>query len=335
MSLDEKRPPLEVGPRTVPIPTHISQEAQQMMASPVQMSLSGDYPPLDDKPAWKEHIAGVNGMMKMMDQMALSLCPVEIEHKEVNGVRLTEITPPSISTAHADRVLMNIHGGAFVYGEGMIAEAVVAAYWGEINVVAVDYRVPPDHPFPANLEDTVGGYRALLEKYDPNNIAIYGTSAGGTYTTTTVLKLRELGLPLPAAAGILTPACDLSEKFQGDSTHTNEGVDSVLSGAGPEDSTGPQKLFAGDELENPLVSPIFADFGAGFCPSYFLTGTRDFLLSSTVLLHRALHGAGVPCELHVYEAMSHGFNVMPHLPEAREATLDMIRFFDHWMDRAR
>jgi epsilon-lactone hydrolase len=329
--------PLEVGPRTIPMPKHVSPEAQQYIAMPRLNLLSADkYPPPHDKAAWRRNIAEVNGMMKMMEDMVLPLCPVTVERTIMNGARVAVVTPASIAPGHQNRVLMNIHGGAFVYGEGMIVEAAVAAHLGQIKVIAVDYRVPPDHCFPANLEDTTAVYRALLERNRPGNIAIFGTSAGGTYTITTVLKLRELGLPLPAAAGILTPACDLSgNEGGGDTTFTNDGIDSALSGARPRDGAGPSALFIGNhDPKDPLISPIYGDFTKGFCPSYFLAGTRDFLLSSTVLLHRAVHRAGIKAELHVFEAMSHGFNIMAQLPEAREATQDMIRFFDECMDAA-
>lgn len=330
-------PPLEVGPRTIPMPKHVSPEAQQYIAMPRVQLLSGaKYPPVQDKEGWRKHIAEVNAMMKVMEDFILPFCPVKLERTTMNGARVTEVTPASISPRHQKRVLMNIHGGAFVYGEGMIVEAAVAAHLGQIKVVAVDYRVPPDHGFPANLEDTTAVYRALLERYRPNDIAIFGTSAGGTYTATTVLKLRELGLPLPAAAGILTPAHNLGGVDSGgDTTFTNDGIDSALSGAKPADGGGPSVLFIGDhDPKDPLISPIYADFSKGFCPSYFLAGTRDFLLSSTVLLHRAVHRAGIKAELHVFEAMSHGFNIMAQLPEAREATIDMIRFFDECMDES-
>jgi epsilon-lactone hydrolase len=327
--------PLEVGPRAIPMPTHVSPEAQQYIAMPRLNLLSADkYPAPHDKEGWRRNIAEVNGMMKMMEDMVLPLCPVTVERTTMNGARVAVVTPKSIAPRHRDRVLMNIHGGAFVYGEGMIVEAAVAAHLGEIKVIAVDYRVPPDHCFPANLEDTSAVYRALLESNRPGSIAIFGTSAGGTYTATTILKLRELNLPLPAAAGILTPGCDLSGNG-GDTTFTNDGIDSVLSGARPREGTGPSALFIGNhDPKDPLISPIYADFSKGFCPTYFLAGTRDFLLSSTVLLHRAVHRAGIKTELHVFEAMSHGFNIMAQLPEAREATLDMIRFFDEYMDAA-
>jgi epsilon-lactone hydrolase len=326
-------PPLEVGPRTIPMPKHVSPEAQQYIAMPRLNVLPANYPPLHDKEGWRKQIAEVNAVMKAMEDFVLPFCPVTVTHTTMNGARVMEVTPAIIVPRHQHRVLMNIHGGAFVFGEGMIVEAAVAAHFGQIKVVAVDYRVPPDHCFPANLEDTTSVYRALLQHYRPQDVAIFGTSAGGTYTATTVLKLRELGLPLPAAAGILTPACDLSDDF-GDTSFTNDGIDSVLSG-GPRDGGGPLALFIGNhDPKDPLISPIYADFTKGFCPSYFLAGTRDFLLSSTVLLHRAVHRAGVKAELHVFEAMSHGFNIMAQLPEAREATVDMIRFFDECMDSA-
>lgn len=329
--------PLEVGPRTIPMPKHISPEAQQFIAMPRLNLLSADkYPPVSDRETWRKHIAEVNAGMKVMEDFVLPLCSVTFEHRTMNGARVTVVSPSNIAPRHQNRVLMNIHGGAFVYGEGMTVEAAVAAHFGQIKVVAVDYRVPPEHCFPANLEDTTAVYRTLLEGYRPNSIAIFGTSAGGTYTATTVLKLRDLGLPLPAAAGVLTPACDLSGNDSGgDTTFTNEGIDSVLSGARPRDGAGPSALFIGDhDPKDPLISPIYADFTKGFCPTYFLSGTRDFLLSSTVLLHRAMHRAGVKSELHVFEAMSHGFNIMAQLPEARDATIDMIRFFDECMEKA-
>jgi len=327
--------PRHVGPRTIPVPSHVSPEAQAYISLSPPPLLSGENPPLHDKEGWRQRIASVNGVMKMMEEMILPLCPVTINRMTMNGVRVAEVIPANISDKHKNRALMNIHGGAFVFGEGLIMEAAVAAHLGQIKVYAVDYRVPPDHCFPDNLEDTTAAYRALLERHNPAELAIFGTSAGGTYSATTVLKLRELGLPLPAAVGILTPLSDLCPDTAGDSTYTNDGIDCVLSGSRPQPDGGPVLLFLnGQNPKNPLVSPLYADFRKGFCPAYFLSGTRDLLLSPTVLLHRAVHRAGHKAELHVFEGMSHAFNIMVQLPEAREATLDMVRFFDECMDEA-
>ena len=126
--------PLEVGPRTIPMPTHISPEAQQYIAMPRLNLLSVDkYPDPRDKEGWRRNIAEVNGMMKMMEDMVLPLCPVTTERTTMNGARVAVVTPKSIAPRHQNRVLMNIHGGAFVYGEGMIVEAAVAAHVGQID----------------------------------------------------------------------------------------------------------------------------------------------------------------------------------------------------------
>src|SRR5215469_4205984 len=181
--------PLEVGPRTIPMPKHVSPEAKEHIAMPrVNLLEPSKFPPLNDKEGWRKHIAEVNGMMKMMEDMVLPLCPVSVERITMNGARVAMVTPQTIAPRHQNRLLMNIHGGAFVYGEGSIMEAAVAAHVGQINVVPLDYRVAPDHCFPANLEDTTAVYRALLEKNRPANLAIFVTSAGGTITMTTILK---------------------------------------------------------------------------------------------------------------------------------------------------
>jgi epsilon-lactone hydrolase len=330
-------PPLQVGPRSIPVPVHASPEAQAYIGMPHPTLMSGiSYPPIADKQAWREHIAVMNSRLQMIEDAVLSTCPVSVTWTELGGARVAEVVPQTISQKHLDRALMNIHGGAYVYGAGSLMEAAVVAHLGQIKVYAVDYRVPPDHCFPANLEDTTAVYRALLQSYPASRLAIYGTSAGGTYAATTILKLRQLGLPLPAAAGMLTPGADLSSfENGGDSCFTNEGLDSLVSGSRQDPTTGPLLLFIdGHDPKDPLISPLYGDYARGFCPTYFLTGTRDYLLSATALMHRAVHRAGHKTELHVFEGMSHAFHLMIQLPEAHEATLDMVRFFDTCMDEA-
>jgi len=317
-------PPLQFGPVTVPVPNSVSDDARRFLSAP-RSATSDQRPPVADKEGWRAYIAASNARIGQMEEMIVSACAVDVERTTINGARAAIVRPKNPDPRFDGRVLMNIHGGAYILCEGMIMEAAVLANAGA-TVVAVDYRVAPDHPFPANIEDSAAVYRGLLDRYAPEQIAIYGTSAGGTFSLTTSLYLRQLGLPLPGALGILTPQHDLSGTT-GDSFFAFDGLDLALSGSRP-GALDMANLFAGGhDLADPLISPIFGDY-AGFPPTYFLSGTRDMLLSATTLLHRRLHNAGVHTELHVFEAMPHGFNVQVKLPEAQESIRDLLRFFD-------
>ena len=169
--------------------------------------------------------------------------------------------------------------------------------------------------------DTIGVYRELLESYEAKDIAIFGTSAGGGLTAAVTLAARDAGLPLPAAVIMHTAWTDLSKT--GDSYFTNDRVDPTIptyDGA----LEAAANLYAGDAgLKHPLVSPVYADYQPGFPPALLSTGTRDLLLSSTVRLHRVLRRAGIPAELHVFDAMWHGLDRMP---EAQELQAEVLAF---------
>jgi len=324
---------VEIGARRVPLSPFISEEARQaLMAPPLKLLDRDSQPALDDIEGWRDYISRDNAVMQALEQQALPMLDVSIERTRLNGTRVAWVRPNTPSPAFAGKILMNIHGGGFILGEGSVFEAAVVAHLGGVDVLAVDYRVPPEHRYPASLEDSLAAYQALLASHGASNIAVFGTSAGGTLAVTTILKARDLGLSLPAAAGICTPLIELSDRwgYAGDTAITNDGLD-VLSGvfAGEEGSGGGfLALFRGGASPtDPLLSPIYADFSKGFCPSFLLSGTRDMLLSSTVLTHRAIHRAGAPTELHVFESMQHGFHLNIQLPEAREALHDMLRFF--------
>ena len=190
-----------------------------------------------------------------------------------------------------------------------------------VRMWAVDYRMPPDHPYPASLDDCVTIYRSLLRNHRPEEIIVGGASAGGNLAAALILRARDEGLPLPAAAVLLTPEVDLTES--GDSFRTNLGVDNVL---GSLMSTN--LLYAsGHDLAHPYLSPLFGDFTEGFPPTFLATGTRDLFLSNTVRMHRSLRAAGVPAELHVLEAAPHG-GFFGTSPEDRELVQEARRFVD-------
>jgi acetyl esterase/lipase len=192
-----------------------------------------------------------------------------------------------------------------------------------VRVWSVDYRMPPDHPYPTPLDDCVAAYRALLRERSAHEIAVGGSSAGGNLAAALILRARDEGLPLPASVVLATPELDLTES--GDSFRTNLGVDSVLGSLMPVN-----RLYAaGHDLAHPYLSPLFGDFSKGFAPTLLSAGTRDLFLSNAVRMHRALREAGVEAELHVQEAAPHGG--FGGAPEDQALDREVRRFVQaHW-----
>jgi pimeloyl-ACP methyl ester carboxylesterase len=151
---------------------------------------------------------------------------VRIEQRVIGGVQTFEVTPEGpIAPENRSRVLINLHGGAYIVngGQDAVLEAIPVAHLLGIRVIAVDYRMPPADPFPAALDDAVVVYRSVIETADPRTVGVYGTSAGGGLTAALLLKLRAIQLPLPGAVGLLAPWSDLTQT--GDSYFTNAEID--------------------------------------------------------------------------------------------------------------
>jgi len=238
----------------------------------------------------------------------------------VDAVHVYEITPHGALHGDDAPVLLDIHGGALVGGGGEACRLMssINAQRSGLRTWSVDYRMPPDHPYPTPLEDCVAVYRALLDHMDPACVVVSGASAGGNLASATLLRARDAGFPMPAGLVLLSPEVDLTES--GDTFATNVGVDYVLL-----DGLGATiALYAGEhDLTDPLLSPLFGDL-TGFPPTFLQSGTRDLFLSNTVRMHRRLRGAGVDAELHVWEAMPHGgfFGA----PEDAEIAVELCRF---------
>jgi acetyl esterase/lipase len=256
--------------------------------------------------------------------MALDAHPAQISSHKLATTDIYELVPQSCSEKNEGRAIFYVHGGAYIVGGGIAAAhmALPLASQAQMRVFCVDYRMPPDHPFPAGLDDTIEAYRWLLGRYKPANIAVYGVSAGGGLAASFVLKARDLGLPMPGACVLGTPELDLTES--GDSFETNNTIDVVLK----KRLTNSILLYAGGhDLKDPYLSALFGDFSKGYPPTILTSGTRDLFLSNTVRMHRALRQAGLDAELHVFEAMPHG-GFFGLAPEDRELIGEQIRFMD-------
>src|SRR5262245_13509529 len=319
------RVPLQVPARTIPVPTTVSPEAQAILGMGARAALP--YPALDDVEGWHELIASTDAMVLAMFSQAGLTSPegCKVEDRSVEGVRVFAVAPIDLDPSDR-RVYLDIHGGAFIVGGGEVCRAIatMAARKVGMRLWSVDYRMPPDHRYPAAVEDCLVVYRALLEQRRPEEIVIGGTSAGRNLTAALILRARDEGLPLPAAAVLLTPALDLTQA--GDSFRTNLGVDTVITTSDP----GAFLLYAGGcDLKTPYLSPLFGDFSKGFPPTILASGTRDVLLSDTVRMHPALRAAGVAAERHVLEAAPHGF-FRGRTPEDRDLDREVRRFIDDY-----
>jgi acetyl esterase/lipase len=314
-------------PRVIGVPKTISPEAQQFLARlSAHMGTNAptlpEPPPLTDKAAWKAYVAGTEKMLAPLTERNLARAKAKVAETRIADADVWVGTPDVMR--HADRALIFIHGGAWTNGGGLGVKgfgAAMATDYG-FTTFGVDYRMVPDFPYPAALDDCVAVYREVIKTYDPKKVAILGVSSGGTLCGSSILKIRDIGLPIPGAAVLLTPVVDLSQTS--DTWSTNMGIDPIVT----RHTYGQQALYTGGhDIKDPYLSPLFGDFTKGFPPTFLQSGTRDILLSDTVLMHQALLKAGIEAELHVWEAMPHaGFG--GDTPEDREVQARCARFLD-------
>ncbi|MGY4857364.1 alpha/beta hydrolase [Cryobacterium sp. AP23] len=305
--------------RKFPIPTTISAQAQAALAAP--SAPAPVYPPLDDTEGWLTMIAETDSFITSF--LGGVEFPVTSDKKNVSGVPVYEIRSHEVPADQASPILLEIHGGGLMTGGGdatRLLGSYNAAIFG-MTVWAVDYRMPPLHPYPAALDDCMTVYRELLEAHRPEDIFVGGGSAGGNLAAALLLRAKDEGLPMPAALLLRTPEIDLTES--GDSFVTLDGVNDGLRSLMPVNL-----LYAGGhDLTHPYLSPLFGDF-TGFPPTFVQGGTRDLYLSNSILIHRKLRAAGVEAELHVFEAMPHqGFGGSP---EDQDMAAEMRRFLDKY-----
>lgn len=317
---------LRVPERQVPVPKHLSPQAQAFLSLP-RPAGGASMPALDDREGWRKHVAASNEIIQQMYLARSPTAPCEVNELTVGSARAFEIIPQGVQPGDR-RVYLDIHGGALIMGEGDICKAMGmgTANRAGARVIAVDYRMPPDHPFPAGLDDCLAFYRALLEKHSPPEIVVGGASAGGNLVAAMLLKARDEGLPMPAGCVLLSPEVDLTES--GDTFQTNAGIDGMGS------LMQANLLYAaGADLTDPYISPLFGDFTKGFARTLLTAGTRDVFLSNAVRMHRKLRAAGIPAELHVLEAAAHGA-FAGSSPEEAELDAEVRRFCeDCWAGR--
>lgn len=323
--------PRIVPGRNIPVPDSVSAELSQAIAMPYRNSEWLLNPP--DAAGWKSAIADLAAQSIPAIEEIVERLGVQVDAETIGGVPAFVVTPPNVPAANANRLLVNTHGGAYLFNPGrasLLEPAVIAATCG-IRVIEVDYRMPPDHPHPAASDDAMAVWKAALTMAPPANIGISGGSAGGGLALSTVLRAKRDGVTPPAAVAVQTPWCDLGPV--GDSLKVHEWVDNVLVTYDAVASRG-ARLYAGDaDIADPLLSPLRGDV-SGFPPTMLVSGTRDLILSQTVLMHRKLRRAGVDAELHLVEGASHfTYFIEPFAPESQDVFAEMARFWDSHLGR--
>ena len=257
---------------------------------------------------------------------------VTVSEHQLAGVPVFTLTPQKIDKTKSDKVIYYIHGGGYILGHGVgqISEALPLAADHGYRVVSVDYRMAPEYPFPAAIDDAFTVYRELVKTYGAQNIAVYGTSTGGAMTLILALQAAQAKLAQPTALISGTPWADINEI--GDTYVTNEKVDNILTTYDALIRYAATVYANGHDLKDPLISPVYAKAEdlKQFPATLLISGTRDLFLSNTVRMHKRLLMENVHAELVVYEAMSHAqYYLNPQAPE----TADHYRILDQFLSR--
>jgi acetyl esterase/lipase len=307
--------------RVVPVPDTLSPEARKEVAAGM--------PDTSNPESLAQRRAMASAWQVNGGEQMRKTYPVNISEDKIAGVPVRVVTPLTIAPGRKDRVLINLHGGGFNADWGSEIETIPVANLTQTKVIAVLYSLSPEHPFPAALNESVAVYKELLKSYKPQNIGIYGTSAGAILTGEVAAELRKESLPLPGALGIFSGSGDFSKIGDSRAIYALRGLSGELSPP----SGKPDTSYTGTTpLADPILSPIYSDL-KGFPPTLFLTSGRDLLLSNTVTFHRAFINAGVNAQLVVFDGLWHAYWNEWNLPESKEAHHMMADFFDQNLGR--
>lgn len=255
---------------------------------------------------------------------------VLIAPQQMGGVYTEIFTPKDgVASQNTHRVLINVHGGHFKGGArtGSHLESLPLASLGKFKVISVDYRMAPEYAFPAASEDVAAVYREVLKTYKPQNVGMYGCSAGGLLTAQSMAWFQKEDLPLPAAIAMTGAAASYYQ--EGDSAQ----IASASKGY-PLEWPKEHPYFKRTSAKNPLAFPSYsAEIMAKFPPSLLIASTRDIAMSSVAYTHSQLVKLGVEADLHVWEGLDHCFFFGQDVPESKDVHEVMVRFFDRHLGK--
>jgi epsilon-lactone hydrolase len=300
------------------------------------------------RPTWPEEFETIATVLRTSADVSV-LLPLSIQRYAVDGPRpdsdiVKETTIVSVRAggvpghwfsrpeSHSDRVIIYLHGGGYSVGSVRSHRDLIARLCKSsgARVLALDYRLAPEYPFPAQLDDALVAYRWLLgQGIHPARVAIAGESAGAGLTLSTLIRLRELGEPLPATAVLISPWVDLEAR--GASFHENRGFDFVTRAA---IEAYTRRFVRRHERRHPLAAPIHARLH-GLPPLLIQVGEVEALRDDGVSLAALVEAAGGKVKLEIWDDMIHAFHVFaPMLPAARDAIDRIAAHISEHLDEA-
>lgn len=292
---------------TWPLPETLSPEGRAVSTEMAKSPMPASMPPIADVRKMMGDVQAVMGV-KLQEYYG-----VTVSTSEIGGVPVRIVLPKGVKELGNGPVLLNLHGGGFAVDSGSLTETIPIAAQTGIPVVAALYRLAPENPYPAAVDDAYAVYRALVRDHKPGRIAVFGTSAGAGLSAQLMARLAGKREAMPAALGFFSGSADLGKKGDSESwvpTPSDEYLPKYVGVASPAD---------------PMVSPIRGDL-SHYPPTLLVSSTRDFLLSPTAIFARALDEQGVDARLVVFDGLPHAFWAYMDIPETHEATALMARF---------
>jgi acetyl esterase/lipase len=304
--------PAERNILTWPMPETVSPEGRAMAAAMAGAPMPNPMPPVEVQRQM------IGGMQEAMGKQLAERHGVRVEASEIAGVPVRIIYPKGVTALGKGAVLLNLHGGGFQLDSGSLTETIPIAALTGVPVVAVLYRLAPEHPYPAALDDALAVYQALEKDRKASQIAVYGTSAGAVLGGELLAKLTSLKKPMPAALGFFSGSADMSQSGDSESWAPLPGGEKSLAGsiAGYIGKTDPA---------DSVISPIHGDL-SGFPPTLLVSSTRDALLSGTSIFGRTLIEQGVDARLVIFDGLPHAFWAYMDIPESVQANALMAKF---------
>ena len=309
----------------VSVPDTISPEWQARLRTLSDPSCQPAWPAPDDLDGWRALQQAREAARMPAADAAVARYQPTIEATEIGGVPVLDIRPKE--WRYDGKLLVYAHAGGYVFfsSRSTLNNSALMADTTGLRVISIDYTLAPVGKWDHVTDQAVAVLQALQGMgYRPQDIAIYGDSAGGALAAGAVLKMRDRGLAMPAAIALWSPASDITDR--GDTQATLMRADPIV--VYQNQNKNAAAAYADpSEHRNPYVSPVYADFSGGFPPTLIQGGTKEVLLSGFVRLYRALDLAGIPVTLDLYEGMPHVFQwTLPDAPESRIA-LDKTRTF--------